>query len=273
MYSHLFNALYSSYRHGDASVIHLIGAGGNGAAMLMRLYKMHTTLIALGRPGLSVLVYDDDTVSQSNLGRQPFYPSDVGKNKAVVLVNRLKLVDQSTSKWLAVPERFTNDTRMMPALAVITCVDNKASRRAVHHRAFVKQSCQYWLDMGNESNTGQIVLGECKGHGRKLRLPVVTELYPEILDDTIAESNRPSCSTHEALEKQDLFINETVVSHAAGLLWQGLHHRIVTHPVIYVDTQAHRVTPVAIDSDFYKRCGHRTGRNKNESIAVLSDGH
>jgi PRTRC genetic system ThiF family protein len=267
MYTHIFQ----SNKHSSHTIL-LIGAGGNGAAMLMRLYKMHATLIALGRQGLTVHVYDDDTVSPSNLGRQPFYPSDVGLNKATVLVNRLKLVDPTIAAWVAHPEKFTETTSFTYSLAVITCVDNKAARRSVHTEVFRKGRSYYWLDMGNENYTGQIVLGECHGHNRKLRLPVVTELYPQILDASIAESNAPSCSTQEALEKQDLFVNETVVSHAAGLLWQGMFKKLITHPVIYVDTQTHKVVSVGIDTAFYRRRGHTTGRAKNDAIAFLEEG-
>lgn len=249
----------------------LIGAGGNGAAMLMRLYKMHSALIALGRPGLKVCVYDPDTVSTANLGRQPFYPADVGKNKAEVLIGRLKLVDHRLAKWSAVNEEFTEHTldRSVSVLLVITCVDTKAARRAVHASLLHKPTAAYWLDMGNGASTGQIVLGECWNLNRKLRLPVVTELFPDILDESIQDDNTPSCSTAEALRKQDLMVNETVVAHAAGLLWQALDQGLVTHPVIFVNTKIHQVTSMGIDKDYYKRRGHTTGRATNPQIADM----
>jgi hypothetical protein len=36
------------------------------------------------------------------------------------------------------------------------------------------------------------------------------------------DSNEPSCSLAEALEKQDLFINSTLANMAASLLWNLL---------------------------------------------------
>ncbi len=41
--------------------------------------------------GLEVLLMDADTVSETNCIRQPFSISDIGQNKATVLVNRINL--------------------------------------------------------------------------------------------------------------------------------------------------------------------------------------
>ena len=252
------------------NTIHLIGAGGNGAPMLMRLHKMHTTLRSLGREGLKVILWDMDTVSQFNIGRQPFYPADVGKNKAELLINRLKAIDPSIFDWEARVSRFAEDSDVgSRALMVITCVDNKAARRAVHKVVFLQEKALYWLDMGNEADSGQIVLGETHARSRKLRLPVVTELFPEILDASLPEDDSPSCSTEEAITKQGLFVNETVVAHAAGLLWSGLYHGVITHPIVYVDTKYHSTLGVGIDPGFYKRHGIKLGRRANPLVCDI----
>jgi PRTRC genetic system ThiF family protein len=251
------------------NTIHLIGAGGNGAPMLMRLHKIHTTLRALGRSGLQVIVWDMDTVSPFNIGRQPFYPADIGRNKADLLISRLKMIDPSIKNWEARQERFTAESTLNNALMVITCVDNKEARRGVHKAIFEKDRALYWLDLGNEADSGQIVLGESMHRARKLRLPVVTELFPEILDESIPEDDSPSCSTEEAIEKQGLFVNEIVVGHAADLLWEALHHGTVTKPVVYVSTKHHTVNSVGINPDFYKRKGIKTGRRNNPLIMEM----
>lgn len=247
--------------------IHLIGAGGNGAPMLMRLYKMHTTLQSLGRRSFKVVVWDMDTVSSSNLGRQPFYAADIGRNKAEVLVTRLQCIDPSIAHWEVRAEQFTGQSDVGNTLAVITCVDNKAARRAVHEAVFLKEKALYWLDLGNEADTGQIVLGEAKHLRRKLRLPVVTELFPDILDSSIPEDDSPSCSTEEAIRKQGLFVNEVVVGHAADLLWDGLFKGVITKPIIFVNNADHVVQSVGIEPAFYKRKGIHTGQRKNPLIS------
>ena len=79
----------SSMRNDRISVA-LIGLGGNGGQMLTGLAKLHQAMIALGHPaGLHVTAFDNDLVSESNVGRQLYYATDVGQNKADVLVQRV----------------------------------------------------------------------------------------------------------------------------------------------------------------------------------------
>lgn len=50
--------------------VNVIGAGGTGSQVVTSLARMDTALWKLGHPGLFVRVYDPDTVSESNIGRQ-----------------------------------------------------------------------------------------------------------------------------------------------------------------------------------------------------------
>ena len=69
-----------------------VGAGGTGSQMMVKLVNLHKAMIALGHPhGLRVKVVDPDVVSHANIGRQNFYPGDVGSFKADVLVTRANL--------------------------------------------------------------------------------------------------------------------------------------------------------------------------------------
>ena len=77
----------------------LVGAGGTGSRILERLVCLHLALVAKGHPGgLHVTVVDPDTVSAANIGRQAFYPGDIGCFKADVLVNRANMA-LGTVKW------------------------------------------------------------------------------------------------------------------------------------------------------------------------------
>ncbi|MBO8471748.1 MAG: ThiF family adenylyltransferase, partial [Bacteroidetes bacterium] len=62
--------------------VNVIGAGGTGSQVLTCLARFDTALRGLGHPGLFVTVYDPDTVTEANIGRQLFSPSDIGLNKA-----------------------------------------------------------------------------------------------------------------------------------------------------------------------------------------------
>lgn len=69
--------------------VNLIGAGGTGSQVLTCLARLDITLRGLGHPGLFVTLYDPDIVTESNIGRQLFSPSDMGLNKAQCLITRI----------------------------------------------------------------------------------------------------------------------------------------------------------------------------------------
>ncbi len=212
----------------------VVGAGGNGCQMIAGLAQMHRAMIELGHPGgLAVRVYDDDIVSEANVGRQLYSLADVGINKAIVSVNRVNLF--YGLDWEAVPQRFSVaqsgiSYHCRPANAarvhvLISCVDTAAARRSIHQAIWKArhEAPLYWLDMGNGKHDGQVILGQpetgLKGAGEIARLPCVTDLFPDLLDDDFQEDDTPSCSLAEALAHQDLFINRAVSTFALELLW------------------------------------------------------
>ena len=138
-------------------------------------------------------------------------------NKATTMVNRIN--GAYGLSWSARPQRFCEATithpyrgnTVGPVDVVIGCVDTGASRRAIDAFVRTHSSSVYWIDSGNSEASGQIVIGQGEGSGRSdnvspLRLPLVSELYPEILqarnDDTA-----PSCSARDALSSQALATN------------------------------------------------------------------
>ncbi len=79
----------------------------------------------------------------------------------------------------------------------------------------------YWLDIGNNADTGQFVLGQPLNRANKhkaYRLRAVSELFPEIIDPALDDDSQPSCSAAEALERQHPFINQTLANHGLALL-------------------------------------------------------
>ena len=56
--------------------VNLIGAGGTGSQVLTCLARLDAALRGLGHPGLFVTLYDPDIVTEANIGRQLFGPSD-----------------------------------------------------------------------------------------------------------------------------------------------------------------------------------------------------
>jgi PRTRC genetic system ThiF family protein len=241
----------------------LIGAGGCGSEMLVRLVEMDHAFASLGLPRLDVTVYDPDTVSSANPGRQRFYKADVGLHKAVLLVHRANAA--YGLRWAAVPEAYTGqpaaptreggDSR--PFDILITCVDTARARREIHRactsegagRAAYEHSQYwdnggapgYWLDLGNGLSNGQVVLGQFETppgltvpKARRVdrlphmtRLPHIIDLWPgEYAPDAdAADEAEPSCTLAQSLSRQDLFINKAIALKAADLLWRLLRDR------------------------------------------------
>lgn len=239
----------------------LVGAGGTGSRILERLVCLHRALIAKGHPGgLQVTVVDPDTVSPANIGRQAFYPSDIGCYKADVLVNRANMALQGV-RWTSSPSKVDTRSAMDGVDLVIGAVDNRSARLGILRSL---ENCfggvRYWLDTGNRAEDGQVVLGQVPSRKRetdeKLRLPHAGELYPELIDPAAEDpDDGPSCSLAEALEKQSLFINPTVADFAMVILWnlftQG---QIDTHGA-FINLRRMMVSPLKVDPTVWSRFG------------------
>jgi len=104
---------------------------------------------------------------------------------------------------------------------VIGCVDSRKARRAITNtRSYWESS--YWLDIGNNADTGQFVLGQPENRNNQKaesRLPTVAELFPEIINPKLDKRDRlPSCSAVEALERQEPFVNQVLANHSLAML-------------------------------------------------------
>ena len=220
----------------------LIGCGGNGAQMLMGLASLDTALSAISSRSLHVTVIDDDTVSEANLGRQPFYRCDLGQSKAHTLTERVNLAHGLA--WTSVhgraPDAFSLDGQDM----VITCVDTAAARRAVGAAiGDGGRGPDYWLDLGNRAMDGQFIFGKLRGHDR---LPTVLEYFPELADESVAEDDSPSCSVAEALERQSLFVNRVMSSHALALLFDLLGRGSIGHAGGFINLATGQTLPIPL---------------------------
>lgn len=241
----------------------LVGAGGSGSQMLDFLARLHLALLAKGHPyGLHVTVYDADTVSHANVGRQAFYPSDVHSYKAVTLVNRKNMA--LGTLWEARVMRVTTNSshELAKADLVIGAVDNRSARlgilRSLEH---TMSGTRYWLDMGNRASDGQVVLGQVPSDRSEKdnpwRLPHAGELFPEMIDSALdkVEDDVPSCSLAEALEKQSLFINPGVAIVAGNLLWELFTTgELVVHGA-FVNMKSFTTLPLYISQETWARFG------------------
>jgi PRTRC genetic system ThiF family protein len=252
----------------------VVGAGGTGSAIVMGLPYLDQAMRVWGRSsGLDVVMMDADTVSETNCVRQPFSTSDIGQNKATVLINRINLF--WGTRWRAEPENFNertldriNDTSLD---LLIGCVDTRAARSIIE-RALTKarNRTAYWLDLGNNAASGQFVLGQplnARNRRKAGRLRTVSELYPEIVDAERGEDPLPSCSAVEALDRQEPFINQTLASSALAMLARLFRYGKLTHHGGFFNAETGRMTALPVDAQMWTQL-RRRNRQSRQSIEM-----
>lgn len=233
--------------------IAVIGCGGTGAALIGGLPYLDQSLRATGHSGLQVVVADGDKVSPVNCVRQPFSEAEIGLHKSVVLVNRINLFWDL--HWRASTEYVTRLTQGKMDI-IISCVDTRSARLEILKSPLMKD-CRYWLDIGNNADSGQFVLGQPKNNiNRHLRyrLPVVSELFPEIVrSDKAIDDGLPSCSAVEALERQEPFINQTLAYQTLALLARLFRHGSISHHGAFLDIGKGRMNGLPVNPEVWSR--------------------
>lgn len=236
--------------------ITVVGVGGTGSALLPRLMQLHHAMLALGHPGgLDVTAFDSDTVSESNIGRQGFFPCDVGHNKATLLINRLNMA-WGTS-WKGIPLRVNKSDRVITDI-IIGCVDTRKARAAI--MGCVENAHCYYIDSGNGENSGQVVIGEIGSPAtmkRFDRLPTVADLFPEMVDPLLdAKDDQPSCSVAESLKKQSLVINTAMATEIFNFLWTLIRTGELKYSGKFVNLESGMSTPIRMDTAVWARMGY-----------------
>ncbi len=205
---------------------------------------------------------DGDTISTANCVRQPFARSKVGLNKAVVLVNRLNMF--WGLKWEAIPDHLKPGTFIsrsytgddLRAHIVIGCVDTRAARATIRDAISNWGTVSYWLDLGNNADSGQFILGEPpndRNRRSRLRLRSAAELYPEIVDASLDNEGEPSCSAIEALERQEPFVNSTLAQHALALLARLFRYGEISYHGGFTNLATGVTSVLRIDPEYWKR--------------------
>lgn len=231
----------------------LVGCGGTGTAMAVGLVSLHQALLAYGHPyGLQVTVVDGDRISPANCVRQPFAENEIGLFKAEVLVNRINLF--WGLNWNAACRYVDAQWQFQRAPDfLISCVDTREARSIIANT--FRLSC-YWLDLGNNAETGQFVLGQLtrESNQQKRRLPNVAELFPEITDTALdAKDKLPSCSALEALESQSPFINQTLAYQALAMLARFFRYGRLQYHGGFINLATGRMSPLPVDPAAWKR--------------------
>lgn len=232
----------------------LVGCGGTGSAIATGLAHLHQAMLAFGHPyGLHVTLVDGDRISRVNCVRQPFSQNEIGLYKADVLATRINLF------WGLAWEsdiRFLDHRWESPHNPdiIISCVDTRKARKLITETSAYK-AAHYWLDLGNNAETGQFVLGQPRTREEgEVRLPTVADLFPEIIDPELdAKDKLPSCSALEALESQSPFVNQTLAYQALAMLARLFRYGTLTYHGAFVNLATGRVSSLPVDVGVWKR--------------------
>lgn len=243
--------------------LNLIGAGGTGSQVLMALARMNHALTELNHAGLSVRVWDNDVVTEANLGRQLFAENELGLYKSVALINRVNRF--FGTNWKAESQKFETNKlgkiqNNMQSTIYISCVDNVKSRFHIagilnelkERGGYYRNQAKYWMDFGNSQYIGQVLLSTVEKikqpNSRKYEtidnLPFVTEEFGELLKISKLEDDTPSCSLSEALEKHDLFINSTLAQMGSSLLWSLFRNGLTQNRGFFLNLKNFHSQPI-----------------------------
>lgn len=218
--------------------IYLVGCGGTGSFMALHIGRLLRTLGDGGQKARAVFI-DHDRVELKNIGRQLFCDAELNQNKAQALAFRYGAA--WGNEITAIPSRFQasivthSEQRADDALHVIVgCVDNAAARREIA-RALAwnkpkRPPSVWWLDCGNHSDAGQVLLGTATNK-RQLAgafpsaticqsLPAPSLQRPEIFKPRPEETNghRLSCAELAAANLQSQNINSRIAAEASDFL-------------------------------------------------------
>jgi PRTRC genetic system ThiF family protein len=251
-------------RRGPVRVL-IVGAGGTGSSIAMNLPYLDQAMRVWGHAtGLDVAMMDADTVSATNCVRQPFSASDIGQNKATVLINRINTF--WGTKWRAIPHRFharsfESHRDEIPDI-LIGCVDSREARKAIEKSfSHVLTGTCYWLDLGNNAASGQYVLGQplnSRNRRKAERLRTVSELYPEITDADAGEDPLPSCSAVEALDRQEPFINQTLALNALAMLGQLFRYGKLSYHGAFFNARSGQTSALPVDPTLWSKTRKRS---------------
>lgn len=235
--------------------IMIVGAGGTGGYLIRDLSRFIYALKQKGdSSSFDISIIDGDIVEKKNILRQNFMPGDIGKKKADVLAARhskafgleiQSVTEMADYNLLNKLHMRASGYNVLPIQnIVIGCVDNHSARREMK-KYLENNRDAYWIDSGNETKSGQAVLGH-KSFRRQFptnrdptrntnyALPNVIDLYPEISDPSQdeVEEVKSSCAERAMIDTQNIFVNMTAAGHVLSFIRQIVMNESITSNVI-----------------------------------------
>lgn len=152
-------------------------------------------------------------------------------------------------------------TRRRRRAIFIACVDSAAARQQLD-TAISGRMNTYLLDLGNRASDGQVLFGQTPatlhddavGNARfnppgSAPLPYPYAVLPELIDTTTPEDDTPSCGLAAALARQELFINQSIVTPALAILWEFFRYGRLTWHGAFVNLKTGSMRPMHVRAD------------------------
>lgn len=235
----------------------VFGCGGTGSYFVRDLARIVGIYAQQNNRRDRILLMDGDTVEDSNLRRQNFIMSDLGKNKAEVLAQRYSRSFGADIAYLPEYLKPENTYKVLEFIGsspcvLVGCVDNNKTRHIIHsiYNRLRGGYPAVYLDSGNEEYAGQVVfsINEARTcHGTRLtfkygyKIKDAVELFD--LEPTDKHPEEMSCAEHAVHAPQNIATNMM----AAQVLFNYIN-------IIYASTIA------------YEEIGSRTGMSIEQYI-------
>jgi len=195
----------------------IIGCGGTGGYVVRDLARMIAVSNEKYNRQDEMLLIDQDEISESNISRQNFSPSDIGQNKAAVLSARYSTAFSMSIPYIesyATYDLLSEVIGELQNVILVGCVDNNATRHILHSAYSNFSNISAYIDSGNHEFSGQVVFAAKKllystnggaSSNRNIRIPDVVERFSIGNDDK--HPSEMSCADHAVSSPQNIATN------------------------------------------------------------------
>lgn len=214
----------------------VVGAGGTGGYFIPNLARQVSLQNKLrsveGLEPHQIIIVEGDRIEPHNLNRQNFIEKDLDKNKAAVLAERygvafgieIKYLDSfitESKQLIDIVNRINKGSKRYTPVFV-DCVDNNKTRVLIHEAVnSLPELDRFYLSSGNEQYNGQVVCGFKPSrwssseyrHNYFFETPMVTEMFPEILEGGDKLPTEMSCDEAAVSHPQNIMTNIFAANH------------------------------------------------------------
>lgn len=193
----------------------VIGCGGTGGWVIPHLARLIKSL-GVG----SLTIADGDKVEPKNLTRQNFVASDVGEFKSIALAKRYSAAFGIPIRAISGMLEDVRGLQRQQPQVICGCVDQHNARRMIAE--YMAQAYETaWIDCGNETVAGQVVLGYTgptyrAGMRASGPIPVALPTISQMLDLPVAAEKRASCAEMVNVTEQVSQVNVFAANLAAN---------------------------------------------------------